>query len=540
MYGQALNNLALFYENQKRPAEAAPWFQEAARLMAEYGRRNLPGLNESEQLAFWQQNRTVIDNFLLFVARYAALPDFQALLGPALQLRLQTKGALLRVNAEQVQKRKSAQNPALDSLYQRWRKNRQCLAYLAQESVSDPSQGPLDSLIKATDQLEKQMALRQFRPLVAETPAAENWQTLQADLQAGEAALEMTRLMDAQGQVYYWAMLVVKEAPLPLSVLIPDGQALEKNYWHFYTNNIQFKIKDTQSFDRYWQPIQALLDQYQVKRLYFSPDGVYHLLNPPALYEPARQAYLANRLDLVHLSNLQALLRRDGDNAQPQGAVLVGGLEYGPASAGESFKPLPGTQTEIENIAALFQKYQNARPTLWQDSEAGKAALLNLQNPGLLHLATHGFFYPPPAIVGESLASEVVSPLLRAGLALSGANQGEAGFREGLLSAYEVSEMQLEETELVVLSACQTGMGQVEDGEGVYGLQRAFHLAGAKQVLVSLWAVNDQVGQQWMQYFYENYLQTHRADLALRYARSKVQAAFTAPYYWAGFVLWEK
>ncbi|MCK6695632.1 MAG: CHAT domain-containing protein [Thermoanaerobaculia bacterium] len=137
--------------------------------------------------------------------------------------------------------------------------------------------------------------------------------------------------------------------------------------------------------------------------------------------------------------------------------------------------------------------------------------------------------------------------MIRSGLLLAGANHAwktgrplRPGMEDGILTAYEISQMNLRNTELVVLSACETGLGQIEGNEGVYGLQRAFKIAGAKYLLMSLWKVPDGPTQELMQAFYEQWLDQGKSiPDAFRAAQAQLRAKYPNPLFWAGFVLVE-
>ena len=162
------------------------------------------------------------------------------------------------------------------------------------------------------------------------------------------------------------------------------------------------------------------------------------------------------------------------------------------------FPPLPSTAAEVAAIQRLLPGSQ-----LWTGTAASESALKQVQGPRLFHIATHGFFLadqprdPPPAGAQQVISTACLAPrafpgehpLLRAGLALAGANAPQPGMEDGLLTALEVAGLDLWGTELVVLSACDTGLGQVHNGEGVYGLRRALVMAGAESQLMSLWRV---------------------------------------------------
>lgn len=177
--------------------------------------------------------------------------------------------------------------------------------------------------------------------------------------------------------------------------------------------------------------------------------------------------------------------------------------------------------------------------------------------PRILHIATHGYFFPDPKpsaagfetspTVDEPVFKRSEHPMIRSGLLLAGANHAwvtgkplRPGLEDGVLTAYEISQMDLSKTELVVLSACETGLGDIQGNEGVYGLQRAFKIAGAKYLVMSLWQVPDFQTQELMTVFYQKWL-TENMPIpdAFQAAQQLMRKKYEHPYFWAGFVLVE-
>jgi CHAT domain-containing protein len=176
---------------------------------------------------------------------------------------------------------------------------------------------------------------------------------------------------------------------------------------------------------------------------------------------------------------------------------------------------------------------------------------LNGKKYSILHLATHGFFIEDiekkhderellQRVGGGQKAFE--NPLLRSGLILSGGNLAwtnntVADVEDGILFADEVARLNLLGTELVVLSACETALGEVNNSEGVFGLQRAFKLAGVETLIMSLWQVDDQATMLLMEQFYQNWLSGKSKQEAMKEARKSLRAEYESPFYWAAFVL---
>ena len=209
--------------------------------------------------------------------------------------------------------------------------------------------------------------------------------------------------------------------------------------------------------------------------------------------------------------------------------------------------PLPGTRQEGEALAKLL----GVTPLL--GPAAREAAVKQVHGPRILHIATHGFFMadqpPPPAARGLAFASRATdpaafvplpgeNPLLRSGLALAGANHLADGDDDGILTALEVLGLDLTGTELVMLSACDTGVGTLENGEGVYGLRRALVIAGAASQVATLWKINDEATRGFVERYYQRLVAGEGRSEALRQVQLEMlrTPVLSHPYYWAGFI----
>jgi CHAT domain-containing protein len=312
-------------------------------------------------------------------------------------------------------------------------------------------------------------------------------------------------------------------------------------------------------------------------RLLLAPDGELTRLPFEVLPSDPVGGRLIDTYQISYLNTGRDVLRFGlATTVQPTDAVVAGDPDFdlaqqvssAPAPATASarrsrdfdrtkyhFDRLPGTRIEAERIAALL----GVQPWLEHDVLKGRLKQ-DCRSPRILHLATHGFFLQDQphdpnrggsdlgVIGGEPDGSGRLSgplpenPLLRAGLALAGANTWlqekplppEA--EDGLLTAEDVSGLDLLATELVVLSACETGLGEVRTGEGVFGLQRAFVLAGAKTLVMSLWSVPDEPTRELMEDFYQRLLAGQPRAEALREAQRKLKSHYPDPYFWGAFI----
>jgi CHAT domain-containing protein/tetratricopeptide (TPR) repeat protein len=223
-----------------------------------------------------------------------------------------------------------------------------------------------------------------------------------------------------------------------------------------------------------------------------------------------------------------------------------------PPPEGGMLCPLPGSATEVQSIADLLRG-KNWTVSSYQDAQALEEVVKGAAHPRVLHLATHGFFMSDQQVKrSKGLSGEptgLEDPMMRSGLFFAGADRmlkGDPpieGVESGVLTAYEASTLNLQGTELVVLSACETGRGHVQSGEGVFGLRRALQEAGAQAVLMSLWSVPDRETQELMTLFYKNWLSGMEKPEALRRAQMTERDQITKrygqdlPYYWGAFIL---
>jgi len=220
----------------------------------------------------------------------------------------------------------------------------------------------------------------------------------------------------------------------------------------------------------------------------------------------------------------------------------------------DNWNYLNGTKSEIDIIAQFFSK-KKKKTTVFSNQLANEESFkaLSGKKTEVIHLATHGFYFEKQSQTAEELNKQELlqnqnifktseNPLLRSGLLFAGANRAwnkksiPENVEDGILTSYEVSQMNLSNVKLVTLSACQTGLGDVYIGEGVIGLQRAFKMAGVQNLIVSLWSIPDKETVEFMELFYKNWLKTNDIQNAFRKAQSTMRKKYP-PYYWAAFKL---
>lgn len=386
------------------------------------------------------------------------------------------------------------------------------------------------------------------------------------------------------GESEYLAFLISPQLPGGVK-LVPLGAApvIEKLLNQLLSNigedaeavaNVNLYAQ--QLYRRLFLPLEQQFPS-EIKAIFLAPDGQLNLLPFEILRTDAGGfltqkyliAYLATGRDLLHhnrtqTNSNQAFLLGDPDfnlsaDQKPQVLQQLGIITTTQPAPdrgvrllrdGLAFAPLPWTRQEVESIRKIVN---NQAIKLYLGKEAVEDLFDTLKRPRFIHIATHGFFLsdlvlptsPTENRSGTLSYSVINNPLLRAGLAFAGANQGVNGTsvgHDGILTAEEVLDLDLRGTELVVLSACETGLGQLVNGEGVYGLRRAFAAAGARGLIISLWPVPDQETQELMIELYRGIEHGLQPQQALQQARNimiekvKLRYGNTSPFYWGGFI----
>ncbi|MCX6319335.1 MAG: CHAT domain-containing protein [Bacteroidetes bacterium] len=516
------------------------------------------------------------ENFHSFVkiAGENKSPLYPQLAGQAYNNLLFTKSISLKGTQRRKEAFQNANDPAINKLYEQWIEKKQQLIrqYLktddpaGADTTTKFNTAVLQSMQEEVTRLENELTLKakDFKKYLKIT--APDWKTVQVALKEGEAAIEIIRF-NWRDQVYYsdtaWyaAYIITAGTAYPEVVYLPDGAAsLDNRFYKTYKGNIKFKTPDNESYQHYWKPIQEKLNKLfagkGVRKIFFSPDGIYHLINIATLKNPESNQYLLNELDIQYTSSGTDI--NTSGNRMVRTATLMGRPAYqlnagvfnsnmekaGTRSYVRNFKDqqipdLPGTEEEIAAIRKEMEK-SKMNVKYYLKDQATEDKLYGLHSPGILHIATHGYWSP----AGDNATDgyRVFNAMANSGLLLSGvvnyyATQPYPDTYDGILTAYEAQNLDLENTSLVILSACETSLGQMDAGEGVYGLQRAFRAAGAGSIMTSLWKVDDNATRDFMIAFYQEYLKTNNKQTSFIAAQKLIQQKYVHPFFWGAFVM---
>ncbi len=547
LFVQSQEDMALLYWKKKDIPKAYGLYHESMEKTIDFINKYFPPMSEAEKTKYWDLLAPRFQRFYNF-ALEAALSN-KNIISDLFEYRSATKGLLLSSTRKISEAILSGGNQQLASDYANWIDHKEQLtAYYAYSKEELKEQNVnLDSLESNVNRMEKKLSesSKDFANFyfTGKTKVSE----IQKELKADEALVEIIRLRNFD-QVFtdgcrYLGLVITKGNPEPQLVMLGNGNDLEGKFSKTYRVSIKNKINDEQSYAQYWAPFETAVKGK--KKIYVSLDGVFNQLSLYTL-KKAGGDYLINQCDLILLGNPRDLIvnNNKSSGSSSKKATLIGFPDYGKGVIVQ----LPGTKVEVDGINKLLQAsgYQVSELT---QRDATETNLKSAKNVSILHIATHGYFLKdvertswPIGVHADNAKDNV---LLRSGVMLTGASETDktkAGLdssNNGIMTAYEAMNLDLKGTRLVVLSVCESGVGEIKAGEGVYGLQRAFLVAGAEAIVMSLWKVDDAATQQLMNSFYANMMKMGDKQKAFKQAQQELMAKFKEPVYWGAFVMME-
>ncbi|HEX5746615.1 MAG TPA: tetratricopeptide repeat protein [Archangium sp.] len=596
---RTLNGLALLRLGQHRLANALPLFTRAFAISERRLRREALDFSGSRLASFLQYLRA--DEQTLYALLRAHPEDAR--------VRRLALSAVLLLKGRSVEETANISRSLFRNLDAgdrgRFEQLRGLRTQLATLSLDGPGSLPpqdyqkrLQALVDEGDSLEAALARRSapLRALTALPPPAEIAGRVASSLPREGALVELIAYQDRPlrpqpgtpreklpGPLRYLALVLFPDAStraVDLGPAEPIDRAASRLRNALANREASFQATAQELHRLAFQPLLPVLGKS--RRLFLSPDGQLGLVPFAALHDGER--FLVDTFDFNYLTSGRELLPRPQEPGSASSIFVLADPDFAGspradslASGGTSqraersaslerffstqrtvlpsnaWMPLPGTRQEAESIQRLLPQSR-----LFLGAEATKERLLSLPTPGILHLATHGFFLGDSSgpttdvravghfggLADNPQAPGPEEPLLRSGLAFAGASAPEpdasspSEFRPdaSLVTALELAGLDLWGTQLVVLSACDTGRGEVQLGQGISGLRRALVVAGAEMVVMSLWKVNDDSTGVLMETYYRNLLAGQGRASALREAMRSLREARPHPHYWAPFI----
>ncbi len=552
-YVKILSKMARVYYQKKDFKGAKKNIEQALNNYENFIKQFFPALSEREKAKYWN---TIKGDFEFYnTLAFSQLEDFRDLSGKVYNYQLLTKALLLSSSIKIRERILNSSNADLKANYNLWvRKKEELTAALSMSTAQLQINGLDPAAMGAeVERLERELSERSEIFGQSFENKRITYENVQSALGKNDIAVEMVRYRHFNhtftDSIVYVALYVKGEKGRPKAIILPEGHRMETRYFKYYRNSITTMTPDQLSYKVFWEPIQKEIGQYAT--IYISPDGVYNQINLEAIPTPDGK-YVIDNSNIIMVSNTKDLYLRKVKSkvaaaANANSASMFGNPTfYLTASASEQFSPLPGTEKEVEELQKLL-KQKGWTTDEFMEGEASEEKVKALNNPRIFHIATHGFYTKTEAGsmsgLTENEATMAENPLMKSGLLLKGAGDVLAktkynyNMESGVLTAYEAMSLNLDRTDLVVLSACETGLGEISNGEGVYGLQRAFLVAGAKVLIMSMFKVDDDATQKLILNFYKKWLNSGNMRLSFVEAKKELRAQYPEPIYWGAFMM---
>ena len=584
-YAWSLCKMASYFSANEQADSAEVYAEHATEKYTNFILSSFADMTANERNLFWMRMKSWFTNMVL---QLAAKHPTEKMVTNAYNCTLLAKGLLLNSEIEMTNLLMESGDSTLVTAYKQLQADR-ALLIKAYETPKAQRTVNTDSL--------RRVITRQERRLVQKSKTYGNytkslridWRQIASHLSYGDIAIEFVTYKNEAGEVAYAALVIVPGRPHPMLVHLMTQNQLD-----------DIATKDIYTTHRLSQLVWAPLSEYleKAKRVFFAPAGELYNIGIESLPHWQEEEFIADNWKLYRLSSTREIAIARGNTRQkPSTAEIFGGITYdttmtqseGMAATSKKTKEkaakyLPGTRKEAEEIYQCLTE-DNIQVNLHLGSQATEEAMKNLSGhaPDVLHIATHGFYWTDQEIREGNMDDKLQflsmygnlddadQALTRSGLLFAGANHTLTGKQvydqhdDGILTAKEISVLDLRGLDMLVLSACQTGLGKVT-GDGVFGLQRGFKKAGAGCLLMSLWKVDDKATRQLMTFFYHNLTQgmskhdaftraqhdlrnmdvednsrrKNRRAISSRAKRAKKAAAkkvYADPHYWAAFIL---
>ena len=396
------------------------------------------------------------------------------------------------------------------------------------------------------------------------TPQIEqiSWLKVRERLKKNDIAIELFKYTEpSTNESCYGALLLKKSSDSPTFIKLCKASDIES----VVNKGSKIYTVDNLLYNLLWNPFEKHLKG--IRNIYISPQGELHKINFSAIKD-------AKDKPLLHSYNIQRVSSTKNIKADTHSNIstshLYGGLVYESSdstmitehrkyalwadisdnitfinseSTRRGWAYLPNTKIEVDNIEGIL-KQGNINTVKYEGVSGTEESFKSLsgQKPGIIHLATHGFYLQDTNSNTYSLAIDSKQSLSRSGLILSNGGRAWNGetipteVEDGILLADEIAKLNLDGATLLVMSACETALGDIS-GEGVYGLQRSFKIAGVETIIMSLWEIDDKATSAFMTIFYNNYLATKDKHQAFNKAQTELKKVYPNPYYWAAFIM---
>lgn len=590
----SMNNLAALYSTTEKYPESHKLFVKEALINDKVREMVFLLLSDKEKLNYMVQNQFRMSTFISNTLRH--MKDNRVAVIDTFNAWLKWKGAVMEAHGRYIDALFYSDDPEIAKKYEELTNTRREMGRL---QISGPGRMSLDAYKKRLEELERKKGALEaelsrlskdfaLEKMVGKADVVNISRILPEDsVYLDYAKIDLFNFTKKKFEESRYIAFVLIQGKVPVVKLIDleETEEIDKRI-NSYMKEIK-RVKEQQKLPR--QHIlkkrasliyEAVLKPLEVyikgkKNIYISPDGNLNLI-PFEVLMTADGRYLMEDYFIHYISAGRDIMRFKDTSQTIREAVIIADPDYDMGleeketkikelklaglelrggmvsrdAVGLRFDRLPDTKGEADEIEKILEKQFKIKVQNYQDKEALEEVLFSVKSPMILHLSTHGYFLKDEEAkkfketvftrsgIDKIPDAGIENPMLRSGIVLAGVNESlKEGRDYGMVSSEKILGMRLRGTALVVLSACDTGVGDVQNGEGVFGLKRAFILSGAKTVVMSLWSVPSKETKELMVEFYTQMAKGKTKSEALRLAKINMMRKMENPFYWGAFIM---
>ncbi|WP_436514309.1 tetratricopeptide repeat protein [Ekhidna sp. To15] len=550
-YASALEYMGMHSLAVKNNTEAESFFRKSIEIQIGQIGTLFPIMSEQEREIFYENIKANIDRYN-FVASQL-LESKPELLKKIFDFQIKTKGFLFNPSESILQHVNESEDLELQAKFRKWQSDKRLLASYYQMGAQELRQQNVNLEFEESrvNRLEKELEQKLANFEESLHKVDKDWRNVQDYVKPGEAIVKLVRIKEfasltqSVGTLFgftdntkYLAIIFQYGQSEPSHVFLgADNQTESQHSARLLDRGSQ---NQSETYDLFWKPVDQKLKNVNTVKVI--PDGVFYRINPNT-FSTSDGRNLIDKYYVLYLTASKDLFRPDLEIFNRK-SYLYGNPLYNQEESENRLNlvSMPESENEIKGIESVLSEDWHVKTHLRED--ANELKVRSAYNPTVLHIDSHAFFNDQNNFIANH--TPIDNPLFRAGIYLAGASETFSRYmkgiqtipeNDGILTTYEALNLDLSKTQLVVLPSCEFGSEDVENSEGIYGLQRALTVAGARNIITSLTRIDDKISSELMILFYQKLNETNNVMESLKYAQLKLRENYSDPGIWGAFIL---
>lgn len=550
-YASALEYMGMHSLAVSNNAEAESFFRKSIEIQINQIGTLFPIMSEREREMFYEKIKANIDRYNYIASQL--LDQKPELLKKIFDFQIKTKGFLFNPSANILQHVNESGDLELQTKFRKWQSDKRLLASYYQMGVQELEQQNVNLEFEESrvDRLEKELEQKLANFEESLHKVDKDWRNVQDNVQSGEAIVKLVRIREFKSltqsietlfgftdNTKYLAIIFQHGQNEPDYVLLGADNQTESQHSDQLLNISSQNQLDI--YNLFWKPIDQKLNNVSTVKVI--PDGIFYRVNPNT-FSTADGRNLIDKYYVSYLTASKDLFRPDMEIFNRK-SYLFGNPQYNQEESDNRLNlvSMPESENEINGITGVLGEDWHVKSHVKEN--ANELKIRSAYNPTVLHIDSHAFFNDQLSFISNH--TPIDNPLFEAGIYLAGASETFSRYmkgiqtipeNDGILTAYEVLNLDLNKTQLVVLPSCEFGSEEIENNDGIYGLQRAFTVAGARNIITSLTRIDDKISSELMILFYQKLNETNKVMESLKYAQLKIREIYSDPKVWGAFIL---